>query len=234
MGSITPLLKDNKMAKPDWITVNPSSGEGTGSFNVTCAENTSTSARSGVITVRTLGGLTREIQVSQAGKVANYIQGSGVFCGIGLNASVYPAGVSQVTFCVQIILSDGTQIQAGTVTLTKNESEGISTGELSLDSEKIAVNNGVTVKEIGITCNPGSTPWATPFNRCVGTLDNNPENLAFGTSTSSTTHPATFRQFTHAACGFVISNPVPISGDTTFVYKGNLYNIPVIIINELR
>lgn len=64
MGSITPLLKDNKMAKPNWITVNPSSGEGTGSFNVTCAENTSTSARSGVITVRTLGGLTHEIQVS--------------------------------------------------------------------------------------------------------------------------------------------------------------------------
>ena len=232
MGSITPLLKDNKMAKPDWITVNPSSGEGTGSFNVTCAENTSTSARSGVITVRTLGGLTREIQVSQAGKVANYIQGSGVFCGIGLNASVYPAGVSQVTFCVQIILSDGTQ-KAGTVTLTKNELEGISTGELSLDSEKIAVNNGVTVKEIVISCNPGSTPWVTPFNKCVGTLDNNPENLAFGTSISSTTHPATFRQFNDAACGFVISNPVPISGDTTFVYKGNLDDAPVILINKL-
>ena len=221
------------MAKPDWITVNPSSGEGTGSFNVTCEENTSTSARSGVITVRTLGGLTREIQVSQAGKVANYIQGSGIFCGIGLYASVYPVGVSQVTFCVQITLSDGTQIEAGTVTLTKNESEDITTGELSLDSEKIAVNNGVTVKEIVITCNPGSTPWATPFNRCIGTLDYDPENIVFGTSTSSTTYPATFKQFTDATCGFVISNPVPISGDTTFVYKDNLENIPAIIINEL-
>lgn len=221
------------MAKPDWITVNPSSGKGTGSFKVIFAENPSTSARSGVVTVKTISGLTHEIQVSQAGKVANYIQGSGVFCGIGLNASVYPVGISQVTFCAQIILSDGTQIQAGTVTLTKNESEGISIGELSLDSEKIAVNNEVTVKEIIISCNPGSTPWVTPFNRCVGTLDYDPENIAFGTSTSSTTHPATFRQFTNAICGFVISNPVPISGDTTFVYKGNLDDVPVIIINEL-
>ena len=57
------------MAKPDWITVNPSSGKGTGGFNVTFAENPSTSARSGVVTVKTISGLTHEIQVSQAEKV---------------------------------------------------------------------------------------------------------------------------------------------------------------------
>lgn len=218
------------MAKPDWITVNPSSGKGIGSFNVTLAENTSTSARSGVVTVKTISGLTHEIQVSQAGKVANSIQGSGFFCVIGLFASTYPAGVSQVTFCVQIRLSNGDLVQAGTVTLTKDEVEGISTGRLYLDSEKIAVNSGVTVDEIAITCNPGSTPWTAPFNRCVGTLDYDPGNISFGTSASS--HSATFIQIAMGVCGFIISNPVPILGDTTFVYKGQP-DVPNILITEL-
>ena len=82
----------------------------------------------------------------------------------------------------------------------------------------------------------GERANSTNFNRPLSQVVSEIENRLFnedGTSTSSTTHPATFRQFTGATCGFVISNPVPISGDTTFVYKGNLDNVPVIIINEL-
>ena len=56
------------MAKPDWITVNPSSGTGAGVFTITFAQNTSTSSRSGIVTVKSLSGLTHEIQVTQAGK----------------------------------------------------------------------------------------------------------------------------------------------------------------------
>lgn len=56
------------MAKPNWITVNPSSGVGAGIFKITFAQNTSTSSRSGIVTVKSLSGLTREIQVTQAGK----------------------------------------------------------------------------------------------------------------------------------------------------------------------
>ena len=56
------------MAKPDWITVNPSSGTGAGIFTITFAQNTSTSSRSGIVTVKSLSGLTHEIQVTQAGK----------------------------------------------------------------------------------------------------------------------------------------------------------------------
>lgn len=56
------------MAKPNWITVNPSSGTGSGIFTIIFAQNTSTSSRSGVVTVKSLSGLTHEIQVTQAGK----------------------------------------------------------------------------------------------------------------------------------------------------------------------
>lgn len=56
------------MAKPNWITVNPSSGTGAGIFTITFAQNTSTSSRSGIVTVKSLSGLTHEIQVTQAGK----------------------------------------------------------------------------------------------------------------------------------------------------------------------
>lgn len=56
------------MAKPKWITVNPSSGAGAGIFTITFAQNTSTSSRSGIVTVKSLSGLTHEIQVTQAGK----------------------------------------------------------------------------------------------------------------------------------------------------------------------
>lgn len=58
------------MAKPNWITVNPSSGKGAGIFKITFAPNTSTSSRSGIVTVKSLSGLTHEIQVTQAGKVS--------------------------------------------------------------------------------------------------------------------------------------------------------------------
>lgn len=61
------------MAKPDWISFSESSGEGSGNFSILVDKNDSTSARSGVVTVKTISGLTHEIQVSQAEKVANSI-----------------------------------------------------------------------------------------------------------------------------------------------------------------
>lgn len=224
MGSITPLLKDNKMAKPNWITVNPSSGEGTGSFNVICEENTSTSARSGIITVRTLGGLTHEIQVSQAGKVANSLQASGNCCLIKVPKSVFGILI-EVTFSVSLWCSNGTKIPAGSVTLT-NEGNNMATETLSFNLAKTPIDSGVTVERVVITSSAGST-------KCTGRLSYNPGNISFGTAESSTTYPATFVQFTDTELGFNIPTPVPISGDTTFVYKGNLDNVPIIIINEL-
>ena len=224
MGSITPLLKDNKMAKPDWITVNPSSGEGTGSFNVTCAENTSTSARSGVFTVRTLGGLTREIQVSQAGKIENSLQASGDCCVISVPNSVF--GISlNVTFSVSLWCSDGSKIPAGSVTLI-NEGNHVAAEILSFNLAKISIGSGVTVNRVVITSSTGST-------QCIGRLLYNPGNISFGTAESSTTYPATFVQFTNTELGFNIPTPVPISGETTFVYKGDVEDLPTIQITKL-
>ena len=221
------------MAKPDWVTVSPSSGVGAGSFNIVVASNTSTSARSGVVTVKTVGGQTHTIEVSQAGKPANSLQGSGVFCYIGISQSVFPSGVSQITFCVSLWCSDGSKVPAGHLTLAKNTGSSFLTGELSLDSSKVAFNSGVTVKRVVITCNPGSEPWATPFNRCIGSLDYDPEGIAFGADDSPDTYSATFVQFTSAELGFNIPTPVPISGETTFVYRGENEVLPVIGITSL-
>ena len=222
------------MAKPDWVTVSPSSGVGAGSFNIVVASNTSTSARSGVVTVKTVGGQTHTIEVSQAGKPANSIQGSGKFCSIGIEAGTFPSGVNQVTFCASIILSGNSQqIKAGTLTLTKDESTGMSFGDLSLDSEKISVDSGVYIQRILVTCNPGNIPWSTPFNRLTGSLEYDPGNIAFGTSASSTSYSASFQQPFGYAWGFYISGGVPISGETTLVYK-TPSNLPAILITELR
>ena len=166
--------------------------------------------------------------------LVNSIQGSGKFCSIGIEAGTFPFGVNQVTFCASIILSGNTQqINAGTLTLTKDKSAGISFGDLSLDSEKISVDSGVYVERILVTCNPGNIPWSTPFNRVIGELAYDSGNIAFGTSTSSTSHSASFQQPFGYAWGFYISGGVPISGETTLVYKAPS-DLPAILITELK
>lgn len=220
------------MAKPDWITVNPSSGEGAGSFNIIFAENPSTSARSGVVTVKSISGLTHEIQVTQTGKVANFIQGSGKFCSIGVSVSILPDRLSQITFCAQIVLSNGTKVGAGYLTLTTNGNSVIF-GDLTLDSEKLPVNGQANITSIFVTCVPGNEPWTHPFAYCVGRLEYNPGNIAFGVVGSSQTYSATFEQFSVNTWGFSFSTPIPISGDTTLVYKGNTDNTPAIFIERL-
>ena len=52
-----------------WITVSPASGTNNGSFTVTCAANSSTSMRSGTVTI-TGGGITKTISISQEGTVS--------------------------------------------------------------------------------------------------------------------------------------------------------------------
>lgn len=212
------------MTKPDWITVNPSSGKGTGRFNVTFAENTSTSARSGIVTVKTISGLTHEIQVSQAGKAANSLQASGDCCVISVPKSVFGILIN-VTFSVSLWCSDGSKIPAGSVTLT-NRGNMVASESLSFNLAKIPIGSGVTVNGVVITSNAGST-------QCIGRLAYNPGNISFGTAESSTTYPATFVQFSPTELGFDLPIPVPISGETTFVYKGDVEDLPIIQIKKL-
>ena len=109
----------------------------------------------------------------------------------------------------------------------------MSFGDLSLDSEKISVDSGVYVGRILVTCNPGNIPWSTPFNRFTGSLEYDPGNIAFGTSTSSTSYSASFQQPFGYAWGFYIPEKIPISGETTLVYK-TPSNLPAILITEVR
>lgn len=212
------------MAKPDWITVNPSSGEGTGSFNVTFAENTSTSARSGIVTVKTISGLTHEIQVSQAGKAVSFLQASGDCCAISVPKSVFGIPL-YVTFSVSLWCSDGSKIPAGSVKLL-NEGNQLASDSLSFNLAKTPIGSGVTVERVVITSNAGST-------QCIGGLIHNPGDISFGTAESYHIYPATFVQFTNTEFGFNIPTPVPISGETTFVYKGDVKDLPVILIKKL-
>lgn len=52
------------MAKPNWISVSPTSGQNDGSIRVTAAKNTNAVNRSGAVDV-TGGGITKSIDVSQ-------------------------------------------------------------------------------------------------------------------------------------------------------------------------
>lgn len=220
------------MAKPDWISFSESSGEGSGNFFILVDKNDSTSARSGVVTVKTISGLTHEIQVSQAGKVENYLEGQGSFCEIGVTADAFPSGISQVTFCAAIILSDDTQVKAGTLTLTKDESTGLSFGTLSLDSEQVSLGSGIGVKQILIFCNPGNKPWASPFRKVTASLENDPGSIVFGPDIGGVI-AATFAQPYLYAAGFNMETPIPIDGDLLLTYKGDPNNLPGIVFTEL-
>ena len=102
------------MAKPDWITVTPTSGSNNGSFDVTAAANTGV-ARNGIITVAG-GGVSKTLDVNQA-KVAPAVKIN------ILNASYFPDGTSQNPITggsKQITLNDGSKATAfdlGTIPL---------------------------------------------------------------------------------------------------------------------
>lgn len=220
------------MAKPDWITTSISSAMNGGAFSMVVAENTSTSPRSGIVTVKTASGLTQEIQVTQAGKVVNSIHGSGPFCEVGITTDAFPTGISQVTFCAVIILSDDTEVEAGTLTLTKDESTGLSFGTLSLNSEQVSVGSGINIKQILIFCNSGNKPWDSPFRKVTASLENDPGNIVFGPDTG-VNYSATFAQPYLYAVGFNMETPIPIDGDILLVYKGDSDNLPGIVFTEL-
>ena len=56
------------MAKPNWITLEKSSGTGESSVDVTASGNVSRSSRSGTLTVKTASGLTKTVLMTQQGR----------------------------------------------------------------------------------------------------------------------------------------------------------------------
>ena len=64
-GVGNPFSSELLDSKPDWITLDKSSGAGGSSVKVTAAENTNTSSRNGYLTVRTASGITKAVRVFQ-------------------------------------------------------------------------------------------------------------------------------------------------------------------------
>lgn len=76
------------MAKPAWLTLNPTSGSGNGSVSCVAAAYTGRTNRSGAITVTTAGSKTATVSVTQTGKA--------IFVTAGRNQSA-PATATTVT-----------------------------------------------------------------------------------------------------------------------------------------
>lgn len=93
------------MAKPSWIATNPSSGTGGGSVNVIANRSTSSSPRSGTITVKTASGLTKTVSVSQAAYVSTVT--------IRWNVDISNQTGSQLILSSQVVLIAPDESSAG-------------------------------------------------------------------------------------------------------------------------
>ncbi|WP_194831448.1 BACON domain-containing protein [Prolixibacter sp. NT017] len=65
-GSVTSTVSWTATDDQTWISVNPASGVNNGTVSITCSANTSTSSRSGVVTL-TGGGITKTVTITQEG-----------------------------------------------------------------------------------------------------------------------------------------------------------------------
>lgn len=221
------------MAKPSWITLSKLSGTGNDTVIITAEKNVSTIPRSGVVIVKTAGGLIDVIQVEQEGKVANSIQGAGIFCSVGIASSLLPNTVTDITMCVQLRLSNGTKVEAGRTTLSKGGSSFL-TGFLYLDSEKVSIEGEANIVAISVSCIPGTAAsTAGNVSHFIGNVIQAPDPLNFGIEGSSATYSARFVQSTGDIWSFELDSIIPITGDTTLVYKGGADNLPLVEITRL-
>ena len=221
------------MAKPSWITLSKLSGTGNDTVIITAEKNTSTIPRSGVVIVKTAGGLIDVIQVRQEGKVLNHLKGSGIFCGVGIASSLLPNTVTDITMCVQLRLSNGTKVEAGRTTLSKGGSSFL-TGYLYLDSEKVSIEGEANIVAISVSCIPGTAAsTAGNVSYFIGNVIQAPDPLNFGIEGSSATYSARFVQSTGDIWSFELDQIIPITGDTTLVYKGGADNLPLVEITRL-
>ena len=103
------------MAKPAWITVNPSSGTGNGTITLTASAFTGRVNRTGTVTVTTNGGKTATVACTQTAKA--------LFITPGANTNVAAAiTTSKLTFTTNakaFKLNPGSGVTVGAVTANK-------------------------------------------------------------------------------------------------------------------
>lgn len=135
--------------------------------------------------------------------------------------------------CVQLRLSNGTKVEAGRTTLSKGGSSFL-TGYLYLDSEKVSIEGKANIVAISVSCIPGTAAsTAGNFSHFIGNVVQAPDPLNFGIEGSSATYSTRFVQSTGDIWSFELDQIIPITGDTTLVYKGGADNLPAVEITRL-
>lgn len=137
MGSITPLLKDNKMTIPSWITVNPTSGSGNKTIQITVPKNTG-AERTWALVVRTAGGVAKPISIIQKGAQGHLEQLSQPLWEVNFEQQNYDYDSSQVQIKN---LSDAYNLESVVAEITYvNEEEQSPTLTINhFDNEKLGM-----------------------------------------------------------------------------------------------
>lgn len=160
MGSSTPLLKDNKMAIPSWITVNPSTGSGNKTISITAQRNEEVNARGFSLKVVTAGGVTKEVTITQESKYVA-VSGEGILCKINILGAIFTQlGVTAITFGAYMEFTSGDTIKCGTLTLRKGSAGTASTGYLKLASDAGYVPH-TKLKGVYIQAYKGEEAWVS-------------------------------------------------------------------------
>jgi len=180
-SNINWIVSDNA----EWLAVNPASGNNNGTLTATYSENTTTSQRTGTITV-TGGGITRTVTVTQAA-------GSAILTVTPLNRSVtYESGSTTFTVESNInwTVSDNTEWL--TVSPASGNNNGILTAkydENTTTSQRtgtITVTGGGETKTVTVTQAAGpALLTVTPLNRSV-TKDSGSTTFSVESNTSWT------------------------------------------------
>ena len=138
------------MAKPSWITLSKSSGTGGGSVSVTASSNvggTTTSYRSGSLTIRTTSGITKTVRCSQLGNIIrrdNKLTCTIVNNTLGRITSQY-AVASRLTLRVQYKFSSS----------------------IGINQKTVYMNSGTSSLDVSFTVSSG-TPSGTVSNFSIG------------------------------------------------------------------
>jgi mannan endo-1,4-beta-mannosidase len=175
--SITANVSWSVTDNQSWITVTPTSGSNNGTLSVSVTANTAAASRTGTVTV-TGGGLTRTINLTQAGVTANNLTLSVSALSLGSGASsgnaAITANVSWTVTDDQSWLSAAPTSGTGNATLavsaTANTATTARTGTVTVSGG--GISRAITVTQAGQTdTGGGSCPNPVTFSGNTGNFN---------------------------------------------------------------
>lgn len=163
------------MAKPSWITLSKTSGEGgyADTVTVTAAKNTGKSARSGSITVKS-GSMSKVVTISQAGAPPvtgpTYLSMNFQMCTISVPYRLFSYNRNQFIFSVEVVLDDGSTLTSSqNLTLVRREDQAASSEILRCVIDNAEVNGADRITEFRIYCAADTT--SSPYTILEGRLN---------------------------------------------------------------